>query len=300
MHTELAERSCPPAADGHAWVKARDVREGILRHVIAGLAPQFDKDPTHLPLANGMAMHAVLSLLPEEEAGWFSAADIVSLSLTASDLLKDAATVDMPPAMKLRYVGRAIQASKEARAIEATMQKRRKEREAMHPERIRRIRDPLDLARTQPSPAYDAKSEAAFAPIEAEILSRLDERYIKPAQADPEGTAAAQAAAETLDTAADEAEATLGPPANAPQAVASHAQPDEAPRPHLTSVTSPGGPVSVEELSTIAPWLTAKGPDGQPVDAGAYLAAEFKRQFQQLKPLKPHRQAYTGGKRRTG
>jgi hypothetical protein len=53
-------------------------------------------------------------------------------------------------------------------------------------------------------------------------------------------------------------------------------------------------------MSALAPWLTAKGPNGQPVNPADYLAAELDRQIRQLQPQSPRNHAYAGGQRRTG
>ncbi len=325
METNPTETACPPGTNYAPWAEAknRDFSNGIHHRVITDLAPHFDKDPVNLPLAMGMAMRAVMSLLPEEEADWFNAGDIVSLSLTSLDLLKDAATLDMPPALKLRFVGRAIQASKEAREVEATLQKRRKEREAMHPDRIRRIRDPLGYNNTQPQPQPAAPSvHAAFAGMAADIERMMREAEHAAAEADAPELAAtdAQAAAGAgyAFHAADETaiEVAANPSADTPPAVPSHppqgyplgAQPTAngrqptSPRPPLSPLTDPiaDEPVPIETLAAIAPWLTANGADGRPVDPGDYLAAEFRRQVRIAESLKPSKQSYPNGKRRTG
>ena len=327
METNPTETACPPGTNYAPWAEAknRDFSNGIHHRVITDLAPHFDKDPVNLPLAMGMAMRAVMSLLPEEEADWFNAGDIVSLSLTSLDLLKDAATLDMPPALKLRFVGRAIQASKEAREVEATLQKRRKEREAMHPERVRRIRDPLGYNNTQPQPQPAATAvHAAFAGMAADIerMMREAEHAAQSDAPDPEvlhaeAPAEAGCAPSACQTAAT---ADLEPLPEAPEPVhlppspnpreghplgvqpAANGQQSTPPRTYLSSTTSPAAAAlaSIDELSAIAPWLTAKGPDGEPVNAGDYLVAELKRQMQLIPPLRPQKSIHSGGKRRTG
>ena len=175
----------PPGVDpvAHSDAVRRKCREGIYRRIVTDLGPKFINDPDQQVLARGSAVNAIMSFLPECDADWFNAADIVSFSLTSLDLLKDAATLDMSPAMKLRFVGRAIQASKMAREAETALQRRRKERQAMGPALIHRILDPVGIAlpvSTQadpddPEPPMDAAHRQALAEMTAQALRQLDE-----------------------------------------------------------------------------------------------------------------------------
>lgn len=177
----------PPGVDDATWAATvhNGCQNGVFRRIIGDLAPKFLNDPTQVPLARGMALHAVMSYLPEEDADWFSAADVVSFSLASLDLLKDATVLEMSPAMKLRFVGRAIQASRMARDAETMLQKRRKEREAMSPERVRRIRDPLGLSPVPEQPPARAMTSEAWAEMTAELERRLRESEAWVAADDP-------------------------------------------------------------------------------------------------------------------
>ena len=289
------QTTCPPGADYKTWAAATLSRMqiGIFRRVVNDLAPHFLPDPAQRDLAIGMAMHAIRCYMPENDADWFSAADIIAFSLTAHDLLKDAARPGLAPAMKLRYVGRAIQASRTARQAEAALCRRRQERQSMDPAHLQYILDnfarsapPEPAPQPEPQPAATTPDWQApdwqapdWKAMEAGILRRLDETggTITPsdAQRDDEWE---EEWDDDWDEAPDDEPDDAPPPPGAPG-------PAEAAAP--TAVPSPAHPdpqseATQPDVPAIAPWLAERHPDSGPPAPGTSLSAEFTRRLSQL------------------
>lgn len=176
---------CPPGVDYKTWAQAmtQECQNGVRRRIIGELAPQFLPDPKEQTLARGIALHAVQSYLPEADADWFNAADTISFSLASLDLLRDTVTQEMTQAMKLRYIDRAIRSARTARAAEAALQKRRKERQAMGPERVYQLRYGI-VPEPEPEPAPPPIAHPDYAAEAAKILRSLDEIDAAMAQLD--------------------------------------------------------------------------------------------------------------------
>jgi hypothetical protein len=273
----------PPGTDleEHALAIRQKCRDVIYRRIVSDLGLKFLKNPDQQELARCTALHAVYSFMPECDADWFNAADIISFSLTSLDLLKDASTVEMSPALKLRYVGQAIQASKMARQAETALQKRRKERQAMGPELIHRILGPLGAAipvsaqyDTRPAePPADPARDQALAEFNEHLLRQLDEIDAKLAASASDDANPA----DSEDPIQPEPDETTSIPQTDAQSGARPA----AENPEPSAAQPPPKPT---------PWHPVRNPDSEPAAANipteVYLRQFRRRAAAQANPIR--------------
>ena len=290
---------CPPGVDYKTWADAmtQECQNGVRRRIIGELAPQFLPDPKQQTLARGIALHAVQSYLPEADADWFNAADTISFSLASLDLLRDTVTQDMTQAMKLRFIDRAIQSARTARAAEAALQKRRKEREAMGPDRVYELRfgiapnaEPAPQPAPPPTQPPVSRRDLELEAMVAQIISGLD--GIDTAIAEPDAAQPNSAQPEAAEPKAPLPD-TPHPEASPPEAgCAEHTQPQLAgtqsahpqpdhPKPETATAETP------RTAKRAASWFTALTP--APDTSVAYqrqlrrLQRQQKRQMQDAK-----------------
>jgi hypothetical protein len=292
----------PPGTDPeqHALAIRQKCRGVIYRRIVSDLGPKFLIDPAQQELARCTALHAVYSFMPECDADWFNAADIISFSLTSLDLLKDASTVEMSPALKLRYVGQAIQASKMARQAETALQKRRKERQAMGPELIHRILSPLGAAipvsaqyDTRPAePPADPARDQALAEFNEHLLRQLDEIDAKLAVSASDDAKLDASASDDANPADSEDPIQPEPDetTSIPQTDAQSGARPAAENPEPSAAQPPPKPT---------PWQTVRNPDSEP--AAANIPTEvYLRQFRRLQRDQKRAAAQANAIRRTG
>ena len=274
---------CPPGTDYAAWAAATAKLQmrSVYQRVVENLAPLIrnNADKDDWPLACSMAMRAIASYLPETDADWFSASDIVSFSLTATDLLNDARNPDLSPAMKLRFVGRAIQASRTARQTEAALTRRRKERNAMDAQSLQRVTDLRNLEPHTPHPPPNPAPEENQAPTEyhapAEHHAPTENQTMAAAlqQAFAEMAAEIRREAQQAETIqAETIQAETQPEAPTPDP--KHTHPNPAP----VAAATPARETTAPEK--VAPWYRATNPDGSPAPDPGYPITAHAQQRQ--------------------
>ncbi len=275
----------------NSWATAVMNRDGIHHRVVDDLAPLLLDDASQdSSLARGTALRSLLSFSPETDADWFNASDIISFSLISIDLLKDARTLDMPPAMKLRFVGRAIQASRTAQQADAALRRRRKERDAADPNRLDRIAnlDPVPPSE-QPVPEQVAAAlRQAFAEM-AEELQTLSQET---------ATAAEDVPAEAPATEPHPVQPTFlsaRQPAGVEPLYPAQTQYPRRPLPVAATAEATGQTT----LEAIAPCDRAANAKVSPAaESGQQRAVTHHKQFRQMQ--REHKRAMTAASHQTG
>jgi hypothetical protein len=103
-----------------------DPVDGLLDRLANHLAPLFVADAEDMPAARLMAVRTIAAYQPATQADLINIGRTISFSMSALAMLGRAASGEMPPALQLRYLGRANMLSRAADQSERAMERRRR------------------------------------------------------------------------------------------------------------------------------------------------------------------------------
>ncbi len=175
-----------------------DPRDELFARIAGGLAAHFTPDLDANALLT-VTMRAVAAYQPQTQAELLGATRIVSLSLTALDLLRDAARPDMAPELKLQYIRTSVSVERAACQAERLLEKRRALRQKTADtgpsvRRDRAIREATGLDAN----ALEAQIQAARErPIAEQTFYRADYAVAEQTPAEPPRQTVADNNAET-------------------------------------------------------------------------------------------------------
>ncbi|WP_428485737.1 hypothetical protein [Rhodopila sp.] len=114
-------------APGNNGTLPADPVFGLIECLANRLAPLFVAGRDDLPVAQAMAVCAIASYQPRTHADCINSARVIAFSMAALAALGRAASEDMPPALQLRYLGKANTLNRSAAQGERLMERRQRD-----------------------------------------------------------------------------------------------------------------------------------------------------------------------------